>query len=349
MKSIEKLILLTCTSLTAVSTNTVAQQADEECVDLQGTPPGLYVTVDQSQVYLIQGDKIVELNPGEAAYASETDLTCLKVPPTLLEWPCGTAEALSRQKAPTYSIDELPVFEAALEVARRYFEESSVLSPPIEWLNGEYHRVFEAAEISGFTTSEYWYIPADSDPFANPKRPKSQLISLFWSTKQAVLDGYTFDRLREISTDGGIPVVFRFWEENEVPVSLFGPGVTLKELTDAFFGRGIKVAQVPVWYAGDHHLSVKVTEFERLFDIPDLDEINPGQIELLSAELEARGFSLKPQSLGFASIPTVIFYYSGTSHLEKCGVPLPRSSPVAGTPSPTPILMPEPEQKASDS
>jgi hypothetical protein len=358
--------------LASVNAGAQDQDAAEECLDLEGTPPGLYVTVDQSQVYLVKGDEIVELDPGEAAYASESELRCISVPPALLEWPCGTAEALSRQKAPTYSVATLPVLDAPAEVARRYFEENSVIGPPIEWLNGDFHRTFDAGEIGSFSSEAYWYLPSGPDPFASPKRPRSQLVALFWSTRQAVLDRYTFDTLRESTPGGEIPVVFVFREDNEVPVSFFGTDVTLRELYDAFFNRGIKVAEVPVWYAGDHHLTVSISELEELFDIPALDEISPAQVALLSEDLEAWSFSKKPiavsmlaesggmtldqpervrvaASLGFESIPTVIFYYSGTSHLDKCGAPLPRHSPVSGAAEPAPAPPPPPERRASDS
>jgi hypothetical protein len=345
--------------------------------ELEGTPPGLYVTVDQSQVYLIKDGKVVELDPGEAAYANEDQLSCINLPPTLLEWPCGTAEALSRRNAPTYTAASLPVSGAVDEVSRRYFEDNEVIGPPIEWLNGEVHGTFDASELARMSTAEYWYLPGGPDPFASPKRPRAQLVSLFWSTKQAVLDGNTLQPLSDASVDGGIPVVFVFHEDNEVPVSFFGENVTLGELADAFFQRGIKVAAVPVWYAGDHHLRVSVREFERLFDIPELEDISPAQMALHSAELEAHGFTKKPISvsvlaenrtmvidqpdrvrvaaaLGFDSIPTVLFYYTGTSHLGKCGVPFPQNSVVGGssaaeeTITPPPEL-PEPERRASGS
>jgi hypothetical protein len=364
----------------SIATVDSAAQDDDQCVELEGTPPGLYVTVDQSQVYLIKDGKVVELDPGEAAYASETELTCLNLPPTLLEWPCGTAEALSRQRAPTYTADALPVTGAADEVARRYFEDNEVLGPPIEWLNGDVHGNFDADELGRISTAEYWYLPGGPDPFASPKRPRAQLVALFWSTKQAVLDGNTLQPLRDTSADGEVPVVFVFHEDDEVPVSFFGDNVTLGELADAFFQRGIKVAPVPVWYTGDHHLRVSVREFEQLFDIPELEDISPAQVELHSTELEAHGFTKKPISvsvlgenrtlvvdqpervrvasaLGFDAIPTVLFYYTGTSHLGKCGVPFPQTSVVGGatsaeetqeTVTPPPEL-PEPERRASGS
>jgi hypothetical protein len=35
--------------------------------EVEGTPPGLYATTDEGRTLLIQGEKMVELAPGEAA------------------------------------------------------------------------------------------------------------------------------------------------------------------------------------------------------------------------------------------------------------------------------------------
>ena len=56
--------------------------------------------------------------------------------------------------------------------------------------------------------------------------------------------------------------------------------------------------------------------------------------------------------LGINDIPTVIFYYTSSSHLEKCGLPLPQTSSVGGAtdrPAAAVPALPPPEHKASDS
>jgi len=360
-------------TLILASTQAVAQSQESECLELEGTPPGLYVTVDQSQVYLTKDGKVVEISPGEAAYANETQLACLKVPPRMLAWPCGSAEALIRRMAPVFSLDELSPVGVVQEVKRRYFEENTALGPPIEWLNGENHGKLHASEFDGLDTSAYWYLPGGPDPFASPKRPRSQLVSLFWSTRQAVLDTNTLDQLRADSEQAGIPVVFLYHRDYEVPISFFGVGVSLKQLQDAFLNKGIQAAPVPVWYAGDHHLKVSISEFERLFDIPAAAEISPARFQALTEELKAYGFTHMPvlvsmmaeskgmildqpervraaAELGINDIPTVIFYYTSSSHLEKCGLPLPQNSMVGGAAAgPAASVLPPPERKASDS
>lgn len=368
-----KLSLGTLITLILASTQAVAQSQESECLELEGTPPGLYVTVDQSQVYLTKDGKVVELNPGEAAYASDTQLACLKVPPRVLAWPCDSAEALTRRLASTFSFDELSPVGAVQEVKRRYFEDNTALGPPIEWLNGDSHGKLHASEFEGLDTSTYWYLPGGPDPFASPKRPRSQLISLFWSTRQAVVDTNTLDQLRAEADQTGIPVVFQYHRDYEVPISFFGPDVSLKKLQDVFLNKGIQAAPVPVWYAGDHHLKVSINEFERLFNIPAADEISPTRLQALTDELEAYGFTHMPilvsmmaesnsmildqpervraaAEMGINDIPTVIFYYTSSSHLEKCGLPLPQTSAVSGaTDRPAATSLPPPERKASDS
>ena len=369
-RSLSTLIMLFLASAQAVAQ---PQAQESECLELEGTPPGLYVTVDQSQVYLTKDGKVVELNPGEAAYASDTQLACLKVPPRVLAWPCGSTEALTRRMAPAFSLDDLSPVGTVQEVTRRYFDENTALGPPIEWLNGENHGKLHASEFDGLDTSTYWYLPGGTDPFASQKRPRSQLVSLFWSTRQAVLDTNTLDQLRADSDQAGIPVVFLYHRDYEVPISFFGADVSLKKLQNVFLNKGIQAAPVPVWYAGDHHLKVSISEFERMFDIPAADEISPARLQALTEELKAYGFTHMPvlvsmmaesnsiimdqpervraaAELGITDIPTVIFYYTSSSHLEKCGLPLPKNSGVSGAAerSAPPALLP-PERKASDS
>ena len=373
--TLKKHSLITLITMILASTQALAQSQEDECLKLEGTPPGLYVTVDQSQVYLTKDGHVIELSPGEAAYANENLLTCLQVPPRILAWPCGSEEALNRRMAPTFTFQELSPVGVVQEVKRRYFDENAALGPPIEWLNGDIHGKLHASEFDGLDTSVYWYLPGGPNPFSTPKRPRSQLISLFWSTRQAVLDTNTFDQLRADSDQSGIPVVFMYHRDYEVPISFFGADVSLSELQDAFLTKGIQAAPVPVWYAGDHHLKVPIGEFERLFDIPDADEISPGRMQALGDELEAYGFTNMPvvvsmmaesksmildqpervrvaAEMGISDIPTVVFYYTPSSHLNKCGLPLPRASSVIGvttTDGSVPAELEPPERKASGS
>jgi hypothetical protein len=365
----------------------LAQQNEEqqECIDLTKAPPGLYVTVDQSQVYLIKDDKIVELDPGESAYANETELACLKVRPDILAWPCGTAEDLSRLKAQPFTVEDLPSVGVVGEVARRYFEDNEALDPPIEWLNGEIHTTLPAEEFAVPDSSAYWYLPGEDGPLASSKRPKTQLIGLFWSTKQLIIDGSTLEELKAQYSGSEIPTVFVYFEDNEVPISFFGSDVTLKEIFDAYLERGIEVAPPPVWYAGDHTLKVDISEFEEYFDIPPLEEIDEDRVAAIKASLETYGFSTKPvtvsmmgqsgtmiidqaekvrvaASMGISAIPTVVFHFSPVAHLSGCGVVMPQLSvvgnaktkeeltpPVPPPPPPPPPELPPPERPASES
>jgi hypothetical protein len=358
----------------AAAPDRVHAQDDNECLELDGTPPGLYVTVDQNQVYLTKDGEVVELDPGEVGYANENQLACLKVPPRVMAWPCGSAEAMSRQMAPTFRFDEVSPVGLVQEVKRRYFEENQAIGPEIEWLNGTVHGTLHESEFEGLDADTYWYLPGGPDPFASPKRPRAQLVGLFWSTRQAVLDTNTLDVLSESQGPAQIPVVFMYHRDYEVPVSFFGADVSLSELLDAFLDRGVQLAPVPVWYAGDHHLKVAISEFEQHFDIPALDEINPAQLQRHMDELKASGFTHKPvlvsmlaesnnmmvdqperiraaAELGIREIPTVIFYYTSSTHLAGCGLPLPVTSVVGSVSDsgPAPVVLPPPERKASDS
>ena len=119
---------------------------------------------------------------------------------------------------------------------------------------------------------------------------------------------------------------------------------------------------------------------ESLFDIPTAEEIGPQRMAVLQGELEAFGFTHKPitvsflaeggslmidqpdrvraaAEMGIEAIPIVVFYYTGNTHLAKCGLEMPQISVVAGmsgeqgsTPPPlTPPKLPDPERPVSDS
>ncbi len=348
-KPLPLLVALALSPAMAIGQAPESGAGEPECADVESGMPGLYVTVDQSQVYLIQGEKYVELKPGEAAYAGDGTLTCIKSRPQTLDWPCGTATAQGREKADTYAANELPSSGIAQEVARRYFEENRVIGPPIEWLNGEYHLTLSASEIRALVSDANWYRPAGADPFASPKRPHSQLISLFWSTQQVLTEAHTIDALVAMHGEDAIPVVFVFHPDHEVPLSYFEGEVDLQKLLEVRREFGIELAPVPIWYVGDHHLTATVAELERFFEIPALQDIDPETLRRLTEHLEAYGFQKKPigvtfladgesmiidqparvraaAALGITDIPIFVTYYQQDSILNRCGAPMPQIS-----------------------
>lgn len=355
------------------------QDTAPECEEVQGTPPGLYVTTDEGKTFLIQGDKTVELAPGQAAYANENKLSCIKSVPRFLDWPCSTDAANSRKFA-TYSVAELPDKELVKEVVRRYFEIPQVIEPIPNWIDGESTVNLDFSELIPYATPDYWYKPDPGVDPMDPKRPKTLLISLYVGINQVVLDNYQVDLLRKHYAGQKIPVVFVFNDSNVVPISYFGANVSLEELNKAFNERRIKIAEVPMWPLGDHHLEPTVEEFEKLFDLPDLDAIDPQRREAVAAQLETFGFSRKPIfvtmmeggrmyiddpvrvrvaiSMGIKRLPTVVNFVEQDEHLRRCGPGTPAgSSGVTGATTPIggPLVPPgvtpppPPEQPASES
>ena len=371
--------------IAAALASTAAQAQDAaapECADIEGTPPGLYVTTDEGRTFLTKGDKTVELASGDAAFADEGKLTCIKTVPDFLDWPCSTDAANSRKFA-TYGIADLPESGLVKEVVRRYFEIPEVIEPIPNWVDGESTVNLDINDIIPYTTPDYWYLPDPKVDPADPKRPNTLLISLYVGTNQAVVDNYQVDRLKKLYGDEKIPTVFVFNDSNVVPISYFGTNVSLEELNKAFNERQIKVAEVPMWPLGDHHFSPTSSEFERFFDLPDLDTIDPLRAEAIGAQLETYGFSRKPVfvtmmeggkmyvddpdrvrvalSLGIERIPTVINFVEQDDYLRRCGPGTPAGSggvsgattPIGGPLVPggsTPGVPPHtPDPPASDS
>ena len=137
----------------AMATNAWAQE-EQDCVELEGTPAGMYATTDEGRTFIVQDGKTVELGPGEAGFADENGLHCLKQPPAFLDWPCATDAAQSR-KFNTYFIDELTEENKMREIVERYFQVPEVLAPIPNWIDGEYSALFNYNDIIQFSTPDH--------------------------------------------------------------------------------------------------------------------------------------------------------------------------------------------------
>lgn len=373
--------LLPAMIASALASAAVYAQDSEDCVDLEGTPPGMYTTTDEGRTFLDKDGTVVELAAGEAGFADEDSVKCIKRAPAFLDWPCATDAAQSRMFN-TYTIEDLETDNQMKEVVESYFKVPEVLAPVPNWVDGEYNAAFNYTNIIQFSSPEYWYLPDPTRPILSEKRPRSLLISLYVGINQAVVDNNVLDALRkELATDD-IPVTFVFNDSNSVPISYFGANVSLEEVQKAFLERGIKVAEVPMWWLGDFHLQPTIEEFEKFFEIPALEDISAEKQATLKADLEAYGFSRKPilvnlfsesqsmavdqperirvaASMGIKNIPTALNFIEPDMHLARCGPGTPVGSgsvsgsttPIGGATVPpgSPVVPPPTEPEASDS
>lgn len=315
--------------------------SQDDCVEIEGTPPGLYATTDEGRTYLVKDGKTIELGPGQAGFADESGVTCITKPPEFLDWPCSTQAAQSRMFN-TYTIDELTDKNKIQEIITRYFDVPEVLAPIPDWVDGEYNAVFDYNDLLGYASSDYWYYPNPDRPFMDPKRPRSLLVSLYVGINKAVIDNYEIDLLRKELQSDQLPVTFVFNDSNVVPISYFGPNVSIEEVRKAFFERGIKLADVPIWWLGDYHLQATIEEYEKFFDIPPLEDISAEKQEAIRAELEDQGFTRKPfivtimsesesmvidqperlrvaASMGIKKMPVVFNFVEPDMLLARCG------------------------------
>jgi hypothetical protein len=278
-------------------------------------------------------------------------------PPEFLAWPCTTQAAQSRMFN-TYTIEDLTSNNQLKEIVQRYFDVPEVLAPIPDWIDGEYNGIFNYNDLIQFSSPEYWYFTNPDKPILSGKRPKSLLISLFVGTNQVVLDNNMIDALRKELGSNDIPVTFVFNDSNTVPISYFGSNVILEEVSKAFNERGIKVADVPMWWQGDYSLLTTIAEFEKFFDVPALEDIPADRVNSLKADLEANGFTRKsiivtlfaesgamavdqPErirvaaSMGLEKIPTTFSFIEEDSIVAHCGPGTPTgSSGVSGATTP---------------
>ena len=355
--------------------------AQDECAELQGVPPGLYTSTDEGRTFVDQDGEVLELAAGESGFADEDGVRCIKQPPEFLDWPCSTQAAQSRMFN-TYTIDELSSDNPMKEVVERYFQVPEVIAPIPNWIDGEFHGIFNYKDIIQFSSPDYWYNPNGDRPLLSEKRPRSLLVSLYVGTNQVVIDNNMIDALRaELGTDD-LPVTFVFNDSNTVPISYFGSNVSLEEVFKAFVERQIKAGEVPMWWLGDYHLLATVEEFEKFFEVPALEDISPDRQQALRADLEAHGFTRKsiivslflestamavdqPErlrvaaSMGYDRIPTTLNFIEPDVILARCGPGTPVGSggvsgsttPISGAivPPTVPVVPPPPEPGASDS
>ena len=357
----------------------VALAQSDECKDMEGTPPGLYVTTDEGLVFMVKDDQTIELAPGESAFANETQMTCIRKIPEFLDWPCTTDAAQSRKFA-TFKIEDLQSSDNRVkEIVQRYFEIPEVIEPIPNWLDGESSMSLNFSEIVPFSSPDYWFQPNPAVDILDERRPRVLLISLFVGINRVVVDNFSVDALRKYFSGADIPVVFIFNDSNVVPISYFGANVSMEEIQKAFHERKIKLADVPMWQLGDHHFSPTAEEYKKLFDLPDLSELDPIRVEALKAQLETFGFSKKPVfvtlleggglyiddpaivsvalSMGITRLPTVIIFVEQDDHLRRCGPGTPAgtsgvsgaTTPPGGANPPPGSVVPPPPPPVSDS
>jgi hypothetical protein len=339
MTSLNTAIIIVMASMAAS-----AQQAPDQASEI---PAGVYFAVSQNAIYIIQDGKQLDVKEGQAAFAGEDALKKLDAVPAFLNWPCGGSGGEGSGLVPTYPLDSLPSENRIEEIVRRFFEGPEIPASKPIWLSGGFHGRFSAEEINRFTSNAHWYVSGKTTAKMEALRPRVLLIFLYPATQQVIVDQNHFQELLDFHGSEDIPVTFVFNEENVVPVSSLGKNATMQQIADLYFKKGITIANVPMWYAGDWQLAVSPGDLEQAFEIPAIEDIDPSRLTALIADLRANGFTQKPikvalmsqnnsmvvdegekiraaQSIGIDSIPIVFFYYSENSHKKHCGLAMPQ-------------------------
>ena len=327
-----------------------AQQTPDQA---SSTAPGLYVTVNQGEIYIVQGASELDVKVKEAAFVGQDTMQLLDAVPEFLNWPCGGSGGQDLDLVPTYPLASLPPGNQLEEVVRRFFEGPEIPESRPAWLNGESHGSFPTEEIKRFSSKAYWYESGKTTPKLEALRPKILLISLYPATQQVIVDQNHFQELLAHYGSEDIPVTFIFNQETVVPISYFGKDVSVQQVAGAYFEKDITIADTPMWYAGDRHLTASPGELEQVFDIPAIEDIDPDRMAALAADLQTYGFSRKPvnvtlmsqngsmvidgvekiraaQSIGTESIPIVFFSYHENSHQKRCGLAMPQIAIAGG-------------------
>ena len=334
--------------------------------------PGLYTSVDESEIYIIQpnGDQ-VDVRTGESVVVNQDGVRFISDRPQFLNWPCGTAFAGSRGTLPTFSLESLPPEDRIAQVTDLYFSNQQVLEGSPRFENGESHGAFPAAEIDQFVSNARWYTTGDSAPGMAAKRPDTLLIGLFYGTGQVVVDTNHLDELKALYGDEPIPTLFLYEEENVAPIPWYGDNPTPEQSMANFNASGVKPADVPLWYAGDRHATADPNRLADLAGVPPLSEMSPERQAQVREDIERNGFRAKPVNLalvpgqeqfiadqgerlrvaaamGIISVPIMFSVYDAGSVAGQCGLEAPvEAAGVLGAASPdNPDAPPEGPEEA---
>jgi hypothetical protein len=311
------------------------------CIEAADSGPGLYATARGGRTTLDRNGEVLAFDSNETVYVGETSVGCVNSTPGFLDWPCTSFAAQSRLFS-HYSLNDLATGEPLEEILQRYFTVPEVIAPAPDWIGNEFHGKFSYRDIVQYLNPDYWYIPSSSRPLLSRDRPRSLLVSLYLGLNKVVVDNNALGAMHMALATDDLPVTFVFNDSNTVPISWFGRDPTLADIAAAFWERGIKVAEVPMWWLGDYHMAPTIEEFERYFEIPALQDIDPQQRTALEANLMANGFARKPifvsflqessritvdqpervrvaASMGYRRLPTVLNFYEPDYVLARCG------------------------------
>ncbi len=195
------------------------------------------------------------------------------------------------------------------EVIDRFFKDRAVLRPYPDWYEGQYHFLASAAELKSLQDPQKevkWY-RTKSTVGTQYKRPI--FVALYEESGSVLVDGE--DRIREAlkqDPDALLPVVFVFNRLNERSVDELGYPATIKGAQDAFSEKGLMLTPTPEWQLGEYHMYADVAEFYEVFDIPEEEDFEPENWQLLLAEAE--DYSVTDTSF-------ILVVVSGSEHEEN--------------------------------
>ena len=304
--------------------------------------PGLYTTVDEKAIYIIRGGQQIDVKTGETVTITADGLQFVDSPPSFLSWPCGTSFAGNRGNVASFPASELPPGDEIATVAQRFFENAEILEGNPSWLNGESHMTLSLDQIAQFISNAYWYKGGPPDAKMAAQRPQTLIIGLFYGTGQVIVDTNQLAALEEKYGDQNIPVLFQYQEEDVVPISYFGVNPSPGLIMRSFQEKGIKPAEVPMWYAGDKHVEVAPEVLASFAGVPPAGQMDADRLARIQRDLASNAFSGKPitlamtqggaplldeperlraaQQAGVSAVPVMFSAYDSGSHSSFCGL-----------------------------
>ena len=240
-------------------------------------------------------DAAVRYQPNKARDLTESAITLLPLLTESTEYLYSTFELEDIDKDDRINFDgnEVEVFDEDNEtysvryIAKKFFEDRSVLVPYADWHDGQFH--FEASatelfELSKKNSETKWYRNRSTNSDSN--RPI--FVSLYEFDSKVLVDNVSQieKALAENGNDAKLPIVVVYNRTNERPIDQLGYPLTLRGVQKAYTENILMATPSPEWEKGEHHIIAQFEEIYEIFDIPEEDDFEPEHWQRLLLDAE---------------------------------------------------------------
>ncbi len=258
----------------------------------QGYPPASVILGSVSRGMTL-ADIAYFMAKAQPAEAEKIYQLSVEMMPLLPGWSCSDEQGRRNRYDRTIEPSDGHAVNNLEQIANQYFDEGKRFVDYPRWRQGEGHTNIAVDELIRFKQQEleaqgkdsWWYRPdtgVDSDVL---------LVTLYPSERRVLVDA----RLEDLEAmQGDVPVMLVYAEQGHYPLSDLAPRekkhspesaaekgaamyddsqISAKDVIARFSRTGQRLSPTRDWHNGDHHLMARVQELQKLFDVPEKDEV----------------------------------------------------------------------------